>query len=88
MEIDRRQLIASLGGAAVVAAMDHEARAEALEDYMSELLETPADDTPVFVQKPHPRTKKTHRFIIPVPDGEIRRTSNSTFFSSNPLVPP
>lgn len=48
MEIDRRLFIASLGGAAAVAGMDHEARAEALEDYMSDQLEEalapPADD--------------------------------------------
>ena len=36
MEIDRRAFIASLGGAAAVAAMDHEAKAEALEHYMEE----------------------------------------------------
>lgn len=51
MEIDRRLFIASLGGAAAVAGMDHEARAEALEDYMSDQLEEAlalpdgADDT-------------------------------------------
>ena len=33
LEIDRRAFIASLGGAAAVAAMDHEARADALEHY-------------------------------------------------------
>lgn len=50
MEIDRRLFIASLGGAAAVAGMDHEARAEALEDYMSDQLElaldAPSDDDP------------------------------------------
>lgn len=39
MNLDRRLFIASLGGAAAVAGMDHEARAEALEDYMSDQLE-------------------------------------------------
>src|SRR6266700_7837875 len=34
MEVDRRIFIASLGGAAVVAGMDHEAKAEAPEHYM------------------------------------------------------
>jgi hypothetical protein len=34
MEIDRRAFIASLGGAAAVKLMSHEARAEALESYM------------------------------------------------------
>jgi len=40
MEIDRRAFIASLGGPAVVALMDHEAKAEALEHYMEEKLDT------------------------------------------------
>src|SRR5579872_1662987 len=44
MEIDRRLFIASLGGAATVASMSHEARAEALEHYMSDQLEEPEDD--------------------------------------------
>src|SRR5215831_8037862 len=39
MEIDRRAFIASLGGAAVVATMDHEAKAEALEHYMEDQLD-------------------------------------------------
>jgi len=47
MEIDRRLFIAGLGGAAAVATMDPEARAEALEDYMSDMLEA-ADDKPKF----------------------------------------
>jgi hypothetical protein len=39
-EIDRRAFIASLGGVAVVAGMDHEARAEALEEYTESTLDT------------------------------------------------
>ena len=39
MEIDRRAFIASLGGAAAVSLMDHEAKAEALEHYMEERLD-------------------------------------------------
>jgi hypothetical protein len=39
MQIDRRAFIASLGGAAAVSLMDHEARADALEHYMLERLE-------------------------------------------------
>src|SRR5258707_4142609 len=46
MEIDRRLFIASLGGASAVASMSHEARAEALEHYMSDQLEEPEDDDP------------------------------------------
>jgi hypothetical protein len=51
MELDRRLFIASLGGVAAVAGMDHEARAEALEDYMSDQLEealAPEDDAKKF----------------------------------------
>jgi hypothetical protein len=39
MELDRRAFIASLGGAAVAKMMDHEARADALEDYSIEQLD-------------------------------------------------
>ncbi|HEV8345254.1 MAG TPA: hypothetical protein VGQ16_01705, partial [Vicinamibacterales bacterium] len=39
MEIDRRAFIASLGGAAAVAAMESEAKADALEHYMEEQLD-------------------------------------------------
>ena len=39
MEIDRRAFIASLGGAASASLMDSEARADALEDYLSEQLD-------------------------------------------------
>jgi hypothetical protein len=39
LEIDRRAFIASLGGAAIVKLMDHESRADALEDYSIEQLD-------------------------------------------------
>lgn len=39
MEVDRREFFASLGGAAAVALMDHEAKAEALEHYMEHKLD-------------------------------------------------
>jgi hypothetical protein len=39
MEIDRRAFMASLGGAAAVGLMDSDAKADALEDYMSEQLD-------------------------------------------------
>ena len=42
MEIDRRAFFASLGGAAAITAMDSEAKADALEDYMSEQLDNGA----------------------------------------------
>ena len=39
MDIDRRLFIASLGGAAAVSMMDSEAKADALEDYMTQELD-------------------------------------------------
>ena len=42
MEIDRRAFFATLGGAAAISAMDSEARADALEEYMSEQLDNGA----------------------------------------------
>jgi len=48
MEIDRRLFFASLGGAAAVASMDHEARAEAMEHYLSDMLEDADDTKPKF----------------------------------------
>ena len=39
MEIDRKELIASLGGEAAVKSMGHEARADALEDFLSARLD-------------------------------------------------
>ncbi|MFI5311833.1 MAG: hypothetical protein ACHQQ3_11395 [Gemmatimonadales bacterium] len=52
MELDRRAFIASLGGAAVVKLMDHEARADALEDYSIERLDESAAGLPVQAQQP------------------------------------
>lgn len=39
MDLDRRKVIAALGGAAAVDAMSHEARAEALEEYLAQQLD-------------------------------------------------
>lgn len=39
MEVDRRLFLASLGGSAALAAMDAEAKAEALEEYLSQQLD-------------------------------------------------
>jgi hypothetical protein len=45
MQIDRRLFLSSLGGAAAVKAMSHEARAEALEAYMIQQLNPAASQT-------------------------------------------
>ena len=42
MEIDRRLFIAGLGGAAAVSLMDSEAKADALEDFMTAQLDEPS----------------------------------------------
>ena len=56
LEIDRRAFIASLGGAAAVAAMDHEARADALEHYAEHRLdELIADNQAGGAAAPRPR---------------------------------
>jgi hypothetical protein len=57
MEIDRRAFIASLGGAAAVAGMDHEAKADALEHYMEDLL-----DQGVAAQSPGGPTGQPEKF--------------------------
>lgn len=46
MDVDRRSFITSLGGAAAVGAMSHEARADALEDHMVGLLDQEVAGSP------------------------------------------
>lgn len=43
MEFDRKRFVASLGGAATVARMDSEAKADALEEYLSDQLDAASD---------------------------------------------
>src|SRR5712691_1764963 len=43
MEFDRRHFVASLGGAATVSMMDAEAKADALEEYLSDQLDAAVD---------------------------------------------
>src|SRR3954468_19245273 len=73
MEVDRRAFIASLGGAAVVATMDHEAKAEALEHYMEDKL-----DEMVAAQQPEkfPTVAEIQAQITPRP---VRRGAGSVF---------
>ena len=44
MKIDRRAFLGTLGTASAIGAMSHEARAEALEHYMIEQLNSDAGD--------------------------------------------
>jgi hypothetical protein len=52
MNIDRRALMASLGGAAAVSLMGSEARADALEHYLSERLDAEVEDQEAAADKP------------------------------------
>ena len=52
MEIDRRALIASLGGAAAVSLMGPEARADALEDYLSQQLDADVEEQQAAAANP------------------------------------
>src|SRR5579863_10047002 len=72
MEIDRRLFIASLGGAAAVATMDHEARAEAIEDYMSDQLDGLDDET-------KPKFPKVADIEAQIETRDYRRGAGSVF---------
>ena len=52
VDIDRRIYLASLGGAAAVKMMSSEAKAEALESYMIQRLNTPAMRTIAMPDNP------------------------------------
>jgi hypothetical protein len=80
MEIDRRAFLASLGGVAVVEAMDDEAKAEALEHYLTEKLDLalagPAaeGDAAAAIEQ-----------VVPAPaDATVRRGVGSLFAPSGP----
>jgi hypothetical protein len=51
MEIDRRAFFATLGSAAVINAMPDEAKAEALEHYMTDLLDEQATGNELLVRR-------------------------------------
>jgi hypothetical protein len=75
MEIDRRAFIASLGGAAIVEAMSSEARAEALEHYMSDLLDKSAAA----------RAGGSGEQVLPAPpEATVRRGAGRLFVPEGP----
>jgi hypothetical protein len=80
MEIDRRAFIASLGGVALVESMDPEAKAEALEHYMSERLDAAvAGDLSAVA-----RSAEAEQ-VVPAPaDATIRRGAGSLFSPMGP----
>lgn len=62
IEIDRRHFIASLGGAAAVAALSHEARADAIEDYLNGRIELAQADI-LNATGPFPTVAEVHAEI-------------------------
>lgn len=63
IEIDRRDFIASLGGAAAVSMMSHEARADALEEHLNERLELAQAENPLTATGPFPTVDEVYEQI-------------------------
>jgi hypothetical protein len=75
MDIDRRAFIASLGGLAIVEAMDSETKAEALEHYMVDKLDASATSG---------LTLGEEQIVPSAPDATVRRGVGSLFAPSGP----
>src|SRR4051812_10677845 len=84
MQIDRRLFISSLGGAAVVKLMSHEAKAEALEAYMMGQLNTangakPATKFPKAAEIEAQIETRSYRrgvgnlFLTTAPNGKVKK---------------
>jgi len=85
MQLNRRHFIASLGGAAAVKLMSHEARAEALETYMNQQLNaSPAPATPTRkfptaaqiegqIETRHYRRGVGSAFLAPSADAKVKK---------------
>ena len=84
LEIDRRSLITSLGGAAAVALMSHEARADALEDYMAQQLnaavEAPSGGPPAV--RPGEKFPTVAELEANIENQNARRGSGNLFIPS------
>ncbi len=88
IELDRRDFIASLGGAAAVGLMSHEARADALEDALNDQLEL-AQATPGSGGGNFPTAAEVQAQI---PTRSYRRGTGTSFLNTNgdnvPVLPP
>jgi hypothetical protein len=80
MQIDRRHFIASLGGAAAVAAMNSEAKADALEAYLAERLNPQqssqfptAAEIEAQITTRHYRRGTGNLFVVTAPDAKVSR---------------
>jgi hypothetical protein len=84
MELDRRAFLTSLGGAAAVAQMGSEARADALEDYMLAQLDAPrvAAGSPAQAQR-QPAFPKAADLEAQIETRSYRRGAGSLFVSND-----
>jgi len=82
MQIDRRHFLASIGGAAAVKAMSHEARAEALEAYMIQQLNATSTQGRRFptvaeiesrIETRHYRRGVGNLFLMTDPNAKVRK---------------
>ena len=79
MQVDRRKFIASAGGAAAVAAMGHEDRAEALEHYMTDRLDRAVRLSAVAQSSVEPRVPRgTGNLFQPTTSGFEPMPDNAT----------
>jgi hypothetical protein len=82
MEIDRRAFFATLGGAAAISAMDSEAKADALEEYMSEQLDNGAAGSTPAVASPDKKFPTVAELDAQITTRDYRR-GVGTLFANN-----
>jgi hypothetical protein len=80
IEIDRRDFIASLGGAAAVSLMSHEARADALEEALNERLELAQAETASAPE----RFPTAAELEAQIPTRSFRRGVGVSFLNTQP----
>ena len=80
IEIDRRDFIAGLGGAAAVSLMSHEARADALEDELNKRLELAQAETASAPE----RFRTAAEIEADIPTRSFRRGVGNSFLNSQP----
>lgn len=81
LKLDRRDFIASLGGAAAVSLMSHEARADALEHYMEDRLYAQAEGNSAGGSAQFPTAAEIEEAI---PTRHYRRGTGGLFINSQP----
>lgn len=85
MEIDRRAFLASLGGVAVLETMDAEAKAEALEHYMSDRLDRALAGDLSESSLADASSAASEAQVVPAPpEATVRRGAGSLFTPMGP----